>query len=213
MSEFRFKTKLDQTLLLGRKAKNIRELLAGIESVPDSSIYYHTHHYLQQHHYLSPEPPNDFAYWTSEFLNDVPLAEEIASIDTVQFNSLGGLRQAFAGVIRPHCAAEMTVRDCPAGGEFHFMASRTFVLDTPYTARDLKEFLSALEQITVGSLYYHIFDAKLRLQRGENDFSIWFRGLGLSGLADRVARLDPYSYTLEGLRSQIMKLGSAHAGN
>jgi hypothetical protein len=211
VGEFHFKTKLDQTLLLGRKARNICELLEGIETVPDSSIYYHTHRYLQQHHYLSPEPPNDFAYWISEFLTDVPLAEEISSIDTVQFNTLGELRAAFASVLRPHCKGPGANRECPPGGEFHFMASQTFVLNTPYVARDLNEFLAALRQITFGSLYFHIFDAKLRLERGENDFSRWFRDLGLPELADRVARLDPYSYTLEGLRNEILKLGAAHA--
>jgi len=213
MSEFRFNTKLDQTILLGRKARNIAELLDGIMTVPESSIYYHTHRYLEQHHYLSPEPPNDFAYWITEVLIDVQLGEELSSIDVVQFNTLTDLRERFIDVIQGHLSSANKVRDCPTGEEFHFMASRTFVLRTPYVAKDLSEFLDVLKRISISSLYYHIFDAKLRLEKGENDFSRWFRDSGMPALADGIARLDPYSYTLEGLRNEILELGGDHDKN
>lgn len=213
MTEFRFRTKLDQTLLLGVKARNVRELLEGLLTVPDSSIYYHTHRYLHQHHYLSPEPPNDFAYWISEVLNDARLAEEISGIDVVQFGSLGEVRDAFAAALQARLEAHDQVRSCPPGGEFHFMAGRIFVLDTPHRARDLAEFLSVLRLVSINSLYYHVFDAKLRLGKGENDFSRWFRDNGRLALADGIARLDPYSYTLEGLRNEILELGARHGGD
>ena len=88
MSEFRFYTKFDQTILLGKKARNIPLLLDGVRSVPDASIYYHTHRFLQRHHYLSPEPPNDFAYWTAEVLGNDALSEQFSSIDIVQLNAI-----------------------------------------------------------------------------------------------------------------------------
>jgi hypothetical protein len=72
--EFRFNTKVDQTILLGKKARNIQELYSGIRTTPDASIYFHTHKFLQQHHYLSPEPPNDFAYWAA---NEPSYAREL----------------------------------------------------------------------------------------------------------------------------------------
>ena len=213
MNEFRFNTKLDQTILLGRKAKNIAELLDGVMAVPESSIYYHTHRYLQQHHYLSPEPPNDFAYWISEVLNDASLSEELSSVDIIQFSTLDDLRERFVEILRGHLQATDKPRDCPPGEEFHFMASRTFVLHTPHVARALSEFRDVLKQVSINSLYYHIFDAKLRLEKGENDFSRWFRDSGRVELADEVARLDPYSYTLEGLRNKILKLGEKYDKN
>lgn len=213
MSEFRFNTKLDQTILLGRKAKNIAELLDGIVAVPESSVYYHTHRYLQQHHYLSPEPPNDFAYWISEVLNDAPLSEELSSVDIVQFSTLDDLRERFVAILRGHLHSAARLHDCPPGEEFHFMASRTFVLHTPYLAGTLTEFRDVLKRVSINSLYYHIFDAKLRLEKGENDFSRWFRDSGYIELADELARLDPYSYTLEGLRNKIVKLGEKYDKN
>jgi hypothetical protein len=213
MNPFHFYTKLDQTLLLGRSAKNITELLEGVASVPDGSIYYHTHHYLQQHHFLSPEPPNDFAYWVRGMLNDSELAEQLSSVDIMSFANLSDLRREFTGVIEDHTKHLEKVTDCARGQEFHFMSCRTYALPTSHVARSLHEFLSFLKQVSVNSLYYHIFDARMRLGRNENDFSRWFRDMGLDSLADSVARLDPYTYTLEGLRNSILTLGIKYDSN
>lgn len=90
------------------------------------------------------------------------------------------------------------------------MASRTYVLPTPHVAHNLAEFTGILGQVSVNSLYFHVFDAKLRLERGENDFSAWFRGLGKTELAEKSRRLDPYSHTLEGLRRVIIALVEKH---
>lgn len=206
MSVFHFYTKLDQTLLLGIKARNVQGLLEDIRKVPDSSIYYHTHRFLQQHHYLSPEPPNDFAYWATHVLGDDALGEQLWSVDIVQFQSIAGLREKFSAILETHLASTERHIDCPPGEEFHFMASRIFVLPTSYIAHNPTEFAEMLGKVTINSLYYHVFDAKLRLERGENDFSRWFSGLGETGIAQEIRRLDPYSHTLEGLRKTIIAL-------
>ncbi len=206
MSEFRFHTKFDQTILLGKRARNVSELLAEIRTVPDACIYYHTHRYLQQHHYLSPEPPNDFAYWVTNVLNEDLLAEKMLSIDIVQFQTILELRNAFVHLLDAYLQKAKKLANSPEGEEFHFMASRTFVLPTAIVASTPQEFIAALQQVSVSSLYYHMFDAKLRLEKGENDFSAWLGGLGLHDLADALRRLDPYTYTLEGLRKRIIVL-------
>jgi len=206
MSDFHFYTKLDQTVLLGIKARNVRELLEGIKEVSDSSIYYHTHRFLLQHHYLSPEPPNDFAYWVSYALGHAALGEQLWSVDIVEFPSIAELRQKFVEILEGHLASTERHIDCPQDQEFHFMASKTFVFSTHYVVHDLTEFVGILGKISINSLYYHMFDAKLRLKHGENDFSRWFRSLGKTELADKSRQLDPYSYTLEGLRRYIIVL-------
>lgn len=75
--EFRFNTKLDQTILLGKKARNLAELLGGLRTAPDASIYFHTHNFLQRHHYLTPEPPNDLGYRVTNILNEDALGERL----------------------------------------------------------------------------------------------------------------------------------------
>lgn len=210
MNEFHFHTKVDQTLLLGQRARNIPELLELITIVPESSIYYHTHRFLQQHHYLSPEPPNDFAYWITDVLNDAPLGEKLSSVDIVQFHNLADLRRTFVEILEKHLQGIEKVVHCPAGQEFHFMACKTFVLKTPLRVQNLAEFRDAVNRVTITSIYYHVFDAKLRLEKGENDFSRWFRDLGRVELANEVAQMDPYTYTLEGLRKRIIVLVRKH---
>lgn len=52
---FRFCTQTHIPELTGLKANNLQELLDHIKTVPGSVIYHHTHHFLQQHQYLSPD--------------------------------------------------------------------------------------------------------------------------------------------------------------
>jgi hypothetical protein len=210
ISPFVFSTKFDQTILLGRKAASAEELLEGIREVPGSSIYFHTHKFLQQHHYLSPEPPNDFAYWISNVLNEQALGEILSSVDIVQFKQISDLREAFIRILEDRMKQPGRTAEAPPGEEFYFMGSRTFVVATPHRAASLKEFVEGLKAVSIHSLYYHVFDARLRLEREENDFSLWFRKLGKETLADEMLRLDPYTHTLEGLRNRIIILVKRH---
>jgi septum formation topological specificity factor MinE len=201
-----FKTKFDLTILLGKKAKNISELLEHIRTVPASSIYHHTHRFLQQHHYLSPEPPNDFAYWVSNVLIEEALGEQLSSIDIIQFRSIEDLRKNIVEIIQGYLDASPRRLDAPAGEEFYFMASKTFILPTPYVAHTLTDLKNILKLVSIHSLYYHIFDAHLRVGQGENDFSIFLKKLGLTKLAEEITRLDPYTQTLEGLKQKLIGL-------
>ncbi|HEV8539204.1 MAG TPA: DUF5752 family protein [Bacteroidota bacterium] len=204
--QFHFKTKFDETILLGKKAKTIPELLAHVGTVPDSSIYYHTHKFLQQHHYLSPEPPNDFAYWVSTVLGEDVLGEALSSIDIVQFHRIADLRKSIVEIMERYLSSSPRTVESPSGEDFYFMSSKTFVLPTPYVAYSLTDFKNVLRLVSIQSLYYHIFDARLRLEQGENDFSTFFRKLGYEQLADEILRLDPYTQTLEGLKQKINRL-------
>jgi hypothetical protein len=213
MHEFLFRTKHDQTILLGVKARDAGELLEAIKTVPKSSIYHHTHRFLHQHHYLSPEPANDFAYWMTEVINDASLGEALSSVNAIQFHSIAELRNRLVELIDTHLSSNGEMNGCPRGEEFHFMSSQTFAFATPYVAHNLPEFMDYLQKVSVNSLYYHIFDARLRLEQEENDFSMWFRALGKHQLADEVLRLDPYTHTLEGLRKRILVMVRKHDKN
>lgn len=213
-SPFRFFTRLNLTELLGRKAKDVPELLVGLRKVPGSSIYYHTHRFLQQHHYLSPEPPNDFAFWVTGSLGLDLLGEQLASVDTIKFHRLGDLREKYIEILEFHLENHSARRpECPEGEEFHFMSCRTFILPTRYEARDLQEFLRLLSTVSINSIYFHMFEARLRLGREENDFSNWLDTLGYPALAQEISRLDPYTMTLEGLRERLIQRVKRHVEN
>lgn len=212
MSEpFRFYTRLNLVELLGRRACTVRELLAGIREVPGASIYHHTHRFLQQHNVLSPEPPNDFAYWISGVLGLDEIGERLASVDTVRYRRINDLRARYVEILEEALSARRNSWPvCQEGGEFHFMSCRTFIIPLPTVAHDVGEFLDILAKISVNSLYYHVFESRLRLEQGENDFAVWFEARGESGLAAALSRLDPYTITLEGLRQEIIRLVRDH---
>lgn len=210
---FAFKTRLNLVELLGRTARNIDELRSGISDVSGSSIYHHTHRFLQQHHYLYPEPPNDFAFWVAQALRLDDLGERLASIDTVKCLRINDLRDRYLGILNSAAKTGDIAGSCRPGEEFHFMSCRTFVLPTPFQATNLQEFNHCLGQVSINSIYYHMFEARLRLGQDTNDFSLWLSGLGHEALALNISRLDPYTITLEGLRQRIRKMVNRHENN
>jgi len=203
---FDFHTRLNLVELLGRKARNIVELHNGIKEVSGASIYYHTHRFLQEHHYLSPEPPNDFAFWVRNALRMDALGETLSSVDTIKYHRIEDLRNAFLEILELHLQRKQNrMFQCPEGEEFHFMSCRTFVMPTRYQARNLEEFAEVLEEISIDALYWHIFESHLRFERNGNDFSNWFEFIGEKELAMELMKLDPYTMTMEGLRKAILR--------
>lgn len=204
---FRFSTQLNLIELTGRRARTLAELLDYLKQAATSVIYHHTHHFLKQHQFLSPEPTNDFAYWVTNVLQEDRLGERLAAIDTIQFHSVKALGDKIIKVMDDYMKERGSTRVAPEGEEFHFMKSRGFVLSTPYVANDLIEFRECVNKISVRSLYHHIFDARIRLEKGVNDFSRWLENeMDEKVLAHSIARLDPYTQTLEGLRHKIIRL-------
>jgi hypothetical protein len=203
---FVFNTHITLTELTGRRARDLKELLEQLRTVPPSVIYYHTHHFLEQHYFLSPEPPNDFAYWVTHAIKEPELGEQLASVDTIQFHTIADLRQALVMTVESHLAAQPRLHRAPDGEELHFMSSRSIVLKTPYVAYTLEEFAQALQKISIHCLYHHVFEARLRLERG-NDFALWLEAsLGEKELARKITHMDPYTQTVDGLRKRILQL-------
>ncbi|MDD4857737.1 MAG: DUF5752 family protein [Candidatus Krumholzibacteria bacterium] len=206
---FRFCTRMNLTELTGLSVSTVEDLLSLIKTVPGSCIYHHTHRFLQQHQYLSPEPPNDFAHWVTNALGDNELGERLASIDTIQYSTIRGLRAKIVATIEEHVSRHPAAggRLVRKGEGFHFMKSVSFILPTSYVAYDLREFAEILKKVTIDSIYFHVFEARLRLERGTNDFSFWIESsLGETMLAKEIARLDPYTRTLDNLRRTLIQL-------
>jgi len=203
-----FSTMHNLIYLLGRKAKNLEELCAGIAGAPDSSLYFHTHHELHQHEVLSPEPPNDFAFWIKNVYQHPVLAERIAGLDFCSFARIWEIRAHLVELIDAALAENhFADRTVPPGMDFHFMTARTFVLPTGIEARDLKEFAAALRRVPIASIFFHMFNARLQMENGRNEFSRWLKdALGEEELAAQIGALDPYTQSMENLRSRLIRL-------
>lgn len=204
---FQFSTRLTLRESTGLRAVSLGQLLKHLKTVPGAVIFHHTHHYLQQHQSLTPEPPNDFAYWVTEVLGDKVLGEQLASVDTIQFASLRALRERLIETIDQHLRGRPRLRfqAVPPDEALYLLKAISIVVPTPYRATTLEAFAGALQAVTINSLYFHIFEARLRLERG-NDFAKWFESLGEPALARAVMALDPYTHTMEELRRTILAL-------
>jgi hypothetical protein len=203
---FHFSSSVSLTLVTNRRATDLAELVSHLREVSGSVLYYHTHHFLVQHQYLSPEPPNDFAHWVTTVLQEDRLGEQLAAIDMIQFRSLNLLRNRIVTMIDAYLEQRRELRTAPPGEEFYFRESVSFIMPTGLVAYDLSEFADSVERIGFGSLAFHFFDARLRLERGENDFSEWLRARGEDAVAAAIARLDPYTHTMDGLRKEVVRL-------
>jgi len=206
---FKFCTRLHLSELTGLRATTLGQFLALIKQVSGSCIYHHTHRFLQQHQYLSPEPPNDFAYWVTDILGEDELGERLVSIDTIQYSTIRDLREKIASTIESYLRDNplAKLRFARSGEEFHFIKSVSFILPTNYIAYDLNEFAEVLKKITIDSIYFHIFEARLRLEKPTNDFAFWIENsLGDKKLANNISSFDPYTSTLEDLRNKIIQI-------
>lgn len=204
---FRFNTRVQIPELTGLEARSLSELAAILKQAPDSVVYYHTHHSLEEHHFLVPQLANDFAAWVSDVIGDEALGERLAAVDIFAFPNLQALKERFVGLIEECLAVGVDGRQALPGREFHFLKSISVIMPTNYIVDNLREFLEALREVSTGSLYFHMFESRMRLGKGLNDFSVWLKeNLDEADLADRIARLDPYTYTSEGLRSLLVRL-------
>lgn len=206
---FIFYSRLSLIELTGIIANNIQQLLKHMHTVSGSCIYQHTHHFIQQRQFLSPEPPNDFGYWISEILGDKYLGEEINSIDLMAHTTIRSIREAMIAKIEEALKERPQLKklEAPEGRGFSFLKSVSFAFPTHYKVSTLKQFAECLKKVTLNSIHFHVFEARLRIGKQTNDFSMWLEtSLGKKELADKIGKLDPYTQTDERLRRQILSL-------
>lgn len=206
---FKFYSKLSVQQALDLKVSNLRQLSQCLRNVPASSIYHHTHGFLQRHAYLELKPTSEFAYWVKNILGEKMLGERLSSIDIFQFPQMESLRWALIHVIETHLSAKPESEKLHSfgGHEFYFLKARCFVLKLPYETWTLKEFLNAIRGISTSSLYHHLFESRLRLGPTENDFSRWLREeLHESKLAKKIARLNLYPHSMGKILATLIHL-------
>ena len=82
----------------------------------------------------------------------------------------------------------------------------TLIFPLGVRARNLAEFLTAIKYLNHGTIYFHFYEARMRLGEGVDDFSKWFEvALGKKGLADRIRSIDPFMHAIDGIREHIIE--------
>ena len=206
---FVFKKVLYLVEVTGRRARTLDEMMRALAVVPAESVGYHMHREFLQYKFAPIEYPNDFAYWAARVLGDEVLAEKLAVLRVFKHRSLDGLRGELARLIGEHLLdfPEAGTNKAPHGREFYFLHARSVVMGCDRSARDLDELVAAIADIESSSLYFHLFETRFSGGRGrDDDFAEWIRsGLKDDALADKVANVDPYMFSLEQVRKVLLK--------
>jgi uncharacterized protein DUF5752 len=189
----------------GRKAKNLRELRNLIAIISDESLYHHTYQYYLKRQIL--EYSNDFAHWAGESLEESALSEYFSNIDPFLFKDIDGLRKALLKVIDDYLQRFPEPRETVPGNEFYFKEAIILLFPAGLRANNLAEFLIGIKYIDLPSIFYHFYEARVRLGSGIDDFSKWVEdALGRKDLAARIRTIDPLMHTLEGIREHLVEM-------
>lgn len=186
----------------GKKAKILTELRDLIAVVSDECIFHHTYQYFLKGHIL--EYTNDFARWAGESLEERALSEHLSNIDPYDFLTIADLRNELIRVIDNYLKRFPAPREAITGEEFFFTGTITVVFPSGIIVRNLAEFLTAIKYVDSGSIYYHFYEARIRLGGGFDDFSRWVEdSFGKKELAERIRDIDPFMHTIDEIREHI----------
>jgi len=203
LSPFEFKQCVNILKSTGKKARSLRELRDAITVVSPEALIHHTCQYYLKGHVL--EYTNDFARWVAELLEERMLAEQLSGIDPYAYASMGEVRDELVRVIDEYLRIVGSAREMPPGDEFFFNEAITFVVPAGLQARNLAEFLIAIQYLDSSSIYYHFYEARIRLG-GSDDFSSWLGGsLNKKTLAEKIRKIDLFMHTIEGTKRHIME--------
>jgi hypothetical protein len=202
---FEFKQCVSIHKSTGKKAGNLRELRDVIAEASEESIVHHNYQYFLKGHML--EYTNDFAEWVGEHLGEKALAEHLSNIDPYDFKEIGALRNELLGLLDDYLDGFPNPKEAMPGDELYFNETVTLIFPAGIKARNLAEFFAAIKYIEEDCIYYHFYDARIRLGRGSDDFSRWFEDtLGEKDLAGKIRAIDPLMYTVEQIRTIIAGL-------
>jgi len=204
---FRFFGCIELREILGHRARDERELMELLEQVPPGSVYYHTHSVFLRHHQITGAYPNDFANWVASQVRDQVLGERLAIVDPFEFYNLERLREELVSTIDHHVSTVHPVPRVVFGDPFFFVQSHIVSVPLGLSAGSLQEFSHYLHDVDASSIYFHTLEARVRRGNRHGDFAQWVgTDLGLTALAEEIARINPYLGGLERIRAEMLRL-------
>lgn len=189
----------------GKNAENLRELRDQLLEIHEGSIYYHFWGTLLRPRFDDPLFNNDFAIWSHQALHDDVLAERLAVIDPKDFEDLEDLRRELVDVIEQRLDEIHSPDWVGSDRRFHFVRSQIVVFDTGGLIERPDHLPDLIPKMSVGSIFYHVIDARRRYPKGIDDFRAWMAAFGneYQAACSALASVDPYFVTLVELREKI----------
>ena len=207
---FEFKECISILKSTGKKAKSLRELKDIIAVVSEGSVFHHTYQYFLKGHFQ--EYTNDFAHWAGESLEERALSEHLSNIDPFAFKYINDLRAEILRTIENYLENFPEPRKAMSGNEFYFNETITLTFPAGVRVKNLAEFLIAVKYIDPAAIYYHFYEARVRL--GSDDFSKWIEeSLGKNEPAEKIRTIDLFMHSIEGIRGHIIEAVEADVRN
>jgi len=188
-------------------AINLRELRERLLGAPVECLFHHFCETVIRPTFDDPEFRNDFAVWAARDLQDRALAERLGIINPYDYTDLEELRQLAIEIIDDRLSEVPYIPWVKMGNDFRFMRAVTVVFDTGLTLDSPEDFVSALSEISLGSIYYHYVEARRRTDNHTDDFTAWLTEFGKTseGLIEALAGIDFYFISLKDLRTQLVR--------
>lgn len=193
-------------------AVSLRELRARIESCPLASIYHHFCETKLRPSFDDPEYQNDFAAWAARSLLDYTLAERLGMINPYDIEDYEELRTVTLDIIDDRLAEVPVNPQAQRDDHFHFLQAMTVVFDTRVSIESIPALLPAIVNMTPGSIYYHVIEARRRTTGGLDDFSTWLLDMGgeALNLAGALSGIDFYFLSLRELQERLIAVLCEH---
>ncbi len=212
MVDFAIKDCALATIATGRRAQTLRELRDNLRDIHPGCIYHHFWGTLLRPQFSDREYNNDFATWCHHSLHDGPAAERLAVIAPADYADMEELRQELIEIVDERLDETEVMLIARADQQFHFTRSVIVVFDTYRRLTQPAEFVRALPELSVGSIFYHFVDARRRQPIAVDDFRAWLLDLGpeYKPLCDSLAEIDPYFESLFVLRDRLAQTFKAY---
>jgi hypothetical protein len=189
----------------GEKAQNLRELRDRLRNIHQNSIYYHFWGGLLRPRFDNPEYHNDFAIWIARSLHNKILAERLAVIDPVLFQTLEDLREELIDTIEESLDETEFPSWSKRDDQFEFIRSQIVVFHPKVSVEEPANLLNILPDMSLGSIFFHFIDGRRRNRNSLDDFRNWLLEFGgeYEDLSEHIGSIDPYFSTLKELRDQL----------
>lgn len=189
----------------GIKALTLAEFRDKLPIVPPSCFFYHFWGGRLRTSFEHHEYHSDFSNWAHKSMHDNVLAERIDLIDPTENKDMEGLRSELFEIVENRLDEKDSFYWTRIEEPFHFMQSKILIFNTPYQAKEPKDFINIIPLMSPSSIFFHFIDSVHRLENQLNDFNAWLNGYGdqYKGLIDELKKIDPFFISLSDLQVKL----------